>query len=638
MLRGIHKATGSWVGKIVMGTVMGVLVISFAIWGIGDIFRGFGQNSAAKVGGTEISTEEFSHYYNDRLQQLSRRFGRSITPDQARALGLDRQILSQLIAETALDEKVHNWRLGLSNTAIATRIMGDPSFHDASGKFDRQRFEILLRNAGYTEDRFVEEQRRELLRRQITQSIAGDIKVSKTVLAAMNQYRNEKRSINYVTLTKAQAGDIPKPTPEELSKYFEQRKALFRAPEYRKITVLSVTPADQARWIVIPDADARAYYNEHKANYGTPEKRDVHQIVFQKPEEAAAARERLVKGLSFADLAKERGLKPSDTDLGMVTKTGIIDPAIANAAFALKQGEVSAPVKGRFGVALLQVSKIEPGTQKTYEEVAPEIKRKLAEGKAIDKINDLRDKIEDERAAGSTLAETAKKLGLTSRTIDAVDRSGMAPDGKPVPDLPKSPNVVTAAFASDVGVDNDALQLPDGGFLWYSVNGITPARDRKLDEVKSEVETHWREDEIGKRLKTKADAMVAKLKTGATLAQLVGEAAPAVKVETASDLQRGKPAAQIANRVVEMVFNTAKGAPGTSEGATQDQRYVFRVTGVTDPKLDPNSADEKSLESTLQNSYADDINGEYIAQLENEVGVTFNQAAINQVIGGGTNQ
>ena len=207
-------------------------------------------------------------------------------------------------------------------------------------------------------------------------------------------------------------------------------------------------------------------------------------------------------------------MKDSDTDLGMVTKAGIIDPAVADAAFALKSGEVSAPVKGRFGTVLLQVGKIEPGSQKTYEEVAPQIKREIAEGRAKTEIANLRDKIEDERAAGSTLAETAKKLGLKSRTIDAVDRSGRAPDGKPVADLPKTPDAIAPAFASDVGVDNDPLQLPNGGYLWYDVTGITPARDRTLDEVKDQVEARWRDDEIAKRLKAKADDMVGKLKAG----------------------------------------------------------------------------------------------------------------------------
>ncbi len=636
MLRGIHKATSNWLGKAVMAVVMGLLVISFAIWGIGDIFRGFGQNSAAKVGGTEISIEQFSRFYNDRLQQFGRRFGRALTPDQARALGLDRQIIAQLIADTTLDEKVHDWRLGLSDKEIAKRITSDPSFRDASGKFDRARFEYLIRNGGYTEASFVAEQRRELLRRQIVQSVAGDVRVPNTVLSAMNQFRNEKRSIDFLTLTKAQAGDIPQPTPEQLSKFFEDRKALFRAPEYRKITFLPLTPADQARWITVSDTDAKAYYDLHKSNYGTPEKRDVHQMVFQKPEEAAAARERMVKGMSFADLAKERGLKASDTDLGMVAKSDIIDPAVADAAFALKPGEVSEPVKGRFGTVLLQVGKIEPGTQKSYEEVAPQIKHEIAEARAKNQIADMRDKIEDERAAGSTLPETAKKLGLTSHTIDAVDRQGRAPDGAKVANLP--PNVLSAAFATDIGVDNEALQNTNGGFLWYGVDGITPARDRKLDEIKDKVETQWRNDEIAKRLKTKAADMVAKLKSGATLAQLAGEAGAGVKVESATGLQRGKPTEQIAARVLEIVFSTPKGAPGSAEGRTEDERVVFRVTDVVDPKLDPKSADAKSLDTSLKNSFTDDLNGQYLAHLENEVGVTLNQSAITQAIGGGSPQ
>ena len=133
--------------------------------------------------------------------------------------------------------------------------------------------------------------------------------------------------------------------------------------------------------------------------------------------------------------------------------------------------------------------------------------------RARTKLGDLRDKIEDEKAAGATLAEAAKKLKLKVRVIDAVDRAGRAPDGKPVPDLPRNPDVIAAAFNSDVGVDNEALTLPSGGYLYFDVDGITPSRARTLAEVKDKVEASWRADEIGKRLKAKADAMLAKLKS-----------------------------------------------------------------------------------------------------------------------------
>jgi peptidyl-prolyl cis-trans isomerase D len=635
MLRGIHKASSTWLGRGVMAIVMGGLVVSFAIWGIGDIFRGFGLSSALKIGKTEISIEQFRQFYNDRLQQLSRQAGRPITPDQARANGLDRQILSQLVAETTLDEQAKALGLGMSNNEIANRITSDPSFRGANGQFDRARFAAVIRDAGFTESRFVEEQRRVMLRRQIAVSLSGDIHVPAVAIETINRYQNEKRAIEYLTLGPAQAGDIPQPTPEQLSKYFEERKVVFRAPEYRKVTLLSMSAADLAKPDAVSDADAKNYYDLHKASYGTPERRELRQIVFPQADEAAAAHERIVKGASFDDIAKARELKASDTDVGVVAKSDIIDSAVADAAFALKTGETSAPIKGRFGTVLVNVGKIEPGTQKTYDEVAPQIKREIAENRAKTEIGNLRDKFEDERAAGSTLAEAAKKHGLKSRTIDAVDRSGRAPDGKPVADLPKSPDVIAAAFTSDVGVDNDPLQLPNG-YLWYDVTGITPSRERSLEEVKDQVTQHWRDDEVGKRLQAKSDEMLGKLKAGTTLAQLATD--NGLKVQTAVDLQRGKPGGFAPAKLVEAAFKTPKDTPAIATGDQETTRFILHVTEVTDPKPNADVVIAKQITTTLQSSYADDIIGAYVTKLESDLGVTVNQQALTQIIGGGGQQ
>jgi len=636
MLRGLHKASSTWLGKAVMAAVMGVIAISFAIWGIGDIFRGFGRNAVATIGGTEISIEQFRQFYNDRLQQLGRQAGRPITPDEARARGLDRQLLAQLVAETTVDEQAKQLRLGIDNAEIAKRITSDPSFRGANGQFDRQRFEQIIRQAGFTESRFIEEQRRSLLRRQLAQSITGDLKVPATALAMLNQYQNEQRQIEYVALGAAQVGDVPAPTPEVLNKYFDERKTLFRAPEYRNITLLSLAPSDVAKPDAVTDADAKAYFEQHKNSYGKPEKREVRQIVFQKPEEATDARERIAKGTKFDDIAKERQLKESDTDLGMVAKSDIIDSAVADAAFSLKPGETSAPVKGRFGTVLLQVGKIEPGEERTYEQVAAQIKREIAESRAKTEVGNLRDKIEDERAAGSTLAETAKKLGLKSVFIEAVDRSGRAPDGKPIAALPQTPNVISAVFASDVGVDTDPLQLPGGGYLYYDVTGVTPSRERSLEDVKDQVTARWRDDEIAKRLQAKADDLVGKLKAGTSFAQAASEAG--LDMQTAKDLQRGKSGGFIPAKTIEAVFRTPKGTPASAEGGKETERFVFRVTDVVDPPFEAGTPQGQAITTTLQNSYTDDLVSEYITRLENDFGVTINPSALNQVVGGGSQQ
>jgi peptidyl-prolyl cis-trans isomerase D len=634
MLRGIHKASASRLGKGIMAVVMGVLAISFAIWGIGDIFRGFGLSTFAKVGGTEIGIEQFREYYNDQLQQIGRRLGRPVTPDQARALGIDRQLIAQLIAQTALDEQARQLHLGVSDKDVANRITDDPSFHGANGQFDHDRFQQLIRQAGFTEARFVNEQRQVMLRKQLADAITSGLKAPAPAVNAIDEYQNEKRNIDFVKLGEAQAGNIPAPTPEELSKYFDDHKVLFRAPEYRKIIFLPLTPAEQAKWITVSDADAKKYFEEHKNDFGTPERRRVLQMVFQKPEEAQAAADAIAKGKSFSDVAKERGLKESDIDLGTITKSAIIDPAIAKAAFALKEGETSAPVKGEFGTVLVSITKIEPGKEPTYEDVAPQIKHTIAESRAKNQISDLRDKIEDERAAGSTIEETAKKLGLVATTIDAVDRSGRAPDGSVIPNLPKQPDVAAAAFATDVGVDNEALQVPGGGFIWYDVLGITPSRDRTLEEVKPKVETRWRNEQIASRLQKKADDMIGKLKSGGTLAQLASDGG--LTVDKATDLQRGHPSEKVPGKVIEMAFRIGKGSPATVEGDDETERYVFVVTGVTESKPDLGAAGTKQITDTLQRSYTDDLLAQYVTTLESQLGVDINQQAVNQIVGGGT--
>jgi peptidyl-prolyl cis-trans isomerase D len=635
MLRGIKRASSGRIGKAIMTVVLGLLAISFAIWGIGDIFRGFGLSSIAKVGGAEIGIEQFRTLYTERLQQLGREMGRPVTMDQARAIGFDRQILAQLVGETALDERVRQMGLNVSNKEVAELIMSDPNFQGPGG-FDRARFDAIIRNAGYNEPRYVAEQRKLILRRQIVETIAGDVAVPKAAIEAVHRFRNEERAIEYVVLDRSQAGTVPQPTQEELAKFFEERRSLFRAPEFRKVVLVVVTPADIAKWegTEVNDADARRIYEERKARYSTPEQRHVQQIVFPNAEEAQAAAQKIAQGTSFEDVAKERGLKDSDIDLGTIPKTSIIDQTVADAAFSLKEGDVSAPVQGRFGTALLRVLKIVPGTTRTYEQMAEEIKRDIAIEQAKTQVSGIRDKLEDARAGGETLAEAAEKLKLATRTIEAIDRNGTTPEGVRVSDLPKANELIPAIFSTEVGVENDPLQH-ENGYVWYDVVGITPARERNLDEVKNEIEIRYTNEEIAKRLREKADALVEKLKGGATLKEIAEQ--EKLKLETENGVKRGVTAENLSAQAIDAVFRTEKGASGSAEGVQPTQRVVFRVNEIKVPPFDPNSEDAKAIAQNLEQSFANELLAGYSERLNAEVGISINQSALNQVVGGGTN-
>ena len=149
----MRKASSNWLGKTIMAVVMGVLIVSFGVWGIADIFKGFGQSTLAKVGGTEISAEQFRQIYTDKLQQLGRQLGRPLTSEQARAFGLDRQVLQQTLAEAALDEEARRMGLGQSDAEVMRSIYSDPNFRGLNGQFDPARFQSLIRQFGYSEQR-----------------------------------------------------------------------------------------------------------------------------------------------------------------------------------------------------------------------------------------------------------------------------------------------------------------------------------------------------------------------------------------------------------------------------------------------------------------------------------------------------
>jgi peptidyl-prolyl cis-trans isomerase D len=632
MLRGLRKASSNWLGKVVMASVVGFLVISFAIWGIGDIFRGFGRSTAAKIGRTEITIEQFRVQYNDRLQQYARQLGRPLSINQARALGLDRLVIDQIIADIVLDERARALGLNLDDAAVARVITADPVFQGTDGKFDRFRFEQIIRNAGFTEPRFIAEQRSRLIRRQLGGTIVTGMNASKALTDAANRFQNEQRSIDYMLLDSAQAGEIPPPAPDVLAKYFEERKVLFRAPEYRKLVVVSLIPSDEAKWIQIPEADVKRAYEERRARYVTPERRHIEQIDFPDAEAANAAAERIAKGASFIDLAKDMGKTESDIDLGTVAKAGMIDRAVAEAAFALKEGEVSAPVKGRFGTVLVKVVKIEPEQVRPYEQVAGELRQELALARAKSQVVDVYNKIEDARLEGKPLTEIAAEAKVPVRNVEAVDRSGHDPSGAAV-NLPNEQPLLAAAFSTEVGGDHDPLQFQDG-YIWFDVAGITPSHERPLEEVKDQVETRWRQQEIATRLEAKANEILDKLKGGATLADVA--AADKLKVVSLSGIKRGESTGPLSAAAVDAVFRTAKDAAGKGAAAKSGEQVVFRVTDVVVPTLDPNSAEAKRTLDTLNRGLSEDVFSQYIARLREEVGVTINQSALNQVVGGET--
>ena len=497
-----------------------------------------------------------------------------------------------------------------------------------------QRFQGLIRQLGFSEARYVADQRRVSERRQIAGTITAGLEPSKTLIDALSRFQNEQRSIEYIKLDAAQAGAIDPPSPETLATYFDEHKSQFRAPEYRKISFVVITPEELGKWSDVSDEDARKLFEQRRDRLGTPERRQVSRIVFPSAEEAQAARGRIELGLSFDDLAKERGLNQADVDLGMVTKSAILDPAVAEAAFSMPSGEISQPVQGKFGAALVKVGNVQPAVAPTYESVATDIKKEIGTERARTQAATLRDKMEDERGGGASVIEAAQKLGLTATTIEAVDRSGQTPGGQPVTNIPPGLDVVSQAFGSDVGVDNDPISFK-GGYVWYDVLGHHPAARPHARRGQNPGRGPLARGSGRNRLRGKATDIVQKLNQGGKLAEEAASIGVKLEPPPPSSARRRCPG--VPAGVIAAAFRTAKDSVGQTPGNGGSEWIVFRVTDVSVPPVDFASDEIKKLKETLLRGLTDEQVAQYVGRLQKDIGTSINEAALAQVTGANNN-
>lgn len=624
MLQGLRAGSRGLVTQIVLFLLMGLLIVSFAFWGIGDVFRGFGAQTVAKVGATEIRIDEYRRAFNDRLQDIGRQINRPFTPDQARAMGVDRQVLGELVAEAALNEKTRSMGLAVTDGIVRDRVMQFSGFKGPDGNFDPVRYQMLLRNNNFTEASFLAAEKRLAIRQQLLGALGAEVSPPKVLADAFFRLQSETRAIEYVRLTPAQAGTIPAPSEDELKKYFDTNKAAFRAPEYRTLRVLHLTPQSLIKDITISDDDVKKTYEQIKERLTTPERRQLDQVTFASQDAAKAAADRLAKGDKLEAVAKELNL--SIVPLGTLAKTDIVDAPVAEAAFALAAGATSQPVAGRFGPVIVRAVKIEPSRTPPFEEISKALREDLQLRQAVQRVQALHDKIEDERGAGLTIEEIGKKMNLPVVSVEAVDRSGRKPDGTAVADLPSAETLLAAAFQAQKNVETDAIELRESrSTIWYEVIDIKPSRERTFEEAKASIEARWKDEQTGKKLTELAGEIQKKIDGGADFAA----AAPNLKVEKADKLNRASAVPGLDVNTIARVFLTQKDKAGTGAPDGTSDRIVFRVTSIEIPAAEPPA----QLIQQLSQSIEEDLQVQYVNRLQTQLGLRVNEAAMRQVTG-----
>ena len=610
--------------RVVKG-LLALLILSFMVWGGQTLMVPSTPNAVVTVGDIKVSASDFRLAYERQIALLSRQLGTPLSRQQAQAFGVENQVYAQLVAGAALDQLATDMNLGLSEDRLARLIGEDPAFHGVNGQFDRLTFSSVLRNAGLTEQDYINNRSQVAVRSQIVDALTDGYTAPKVLVEAIGKYRHETRTIDYLLLSNANIDAVKTPGDEVLAPWFESRKANYRAPEYRKISYIKLEPEDLAAPDAVTEEELRADYEKRKESYRTPATRTVEQLTFPSREAADAAAAKLAAGTSFDDLVKAEGKTSADVLLGDFTKDRMPDAKIADAAFAVAQDGGTTPVvEGAFGPVILRVTNIRPDAVRSFDEVKEELRKEIALDAAREQLVGLHDKIEDERAGGVTVKEIAEQLKLKLVTVDAVDASGKDQNGDEVKDLPEPRALLQEVFKADVGTDTLAVNIGRDGSAWFDVEEIIPARDRTLDEVRDEVAADWTAEQQRAALAAKAKELKERIEKGAKLADIASELG--LVVETKTGLTRGTNDASLSPAAVIAAFGGPNGHVANAPGIGGDGQVLMQVTAVEE-KAPADALDNDSSQiDAIARASGDDILDQMVSTLQTAYGVSINQS------------
>ncbi|MFP3920215.1 MAG: SurA N-terminal domain-containing protein [Dichotomicrobium sp.] len=625
MLDNLRKNASGWLAKILIG----LLIVSFAVWGIADQFTGGNEQVLARVADEEIPLERFRTAYQNRINALSRQSGQRVTAEQARAARLPERVLDEIVDAALLDAHARSLGLSVSDEQVSQRIVQSPVFQDSSGEFSRAMFERALQFTNMSEAALLSQERDAIVRSQVVETLSEMPAVPETLISALNRYRNETRVIAHFSVGPDAIDELPEASESKLRSFYEDNTDQFMAPETREVAVINLRPEVLADRVDVTDEQVRADYEARRDQYNRPERRDVRQIVF--PDMAAAQKgyEALESGTPFLEVAEQQGMSESDTQLGNMTKSEISDDKIAEAAFSLEEGAHSQPVKGQFSTVILKVTDIQEGRSQSFADVKDQIRKELTERAAAERILDLRDEIEDERAAGAPLAEIAEKLNVPHKTV-TLDRSGNAPDGSEAAAPADLESFREAVFATDVGLDEEYIETSDGGMVWYEVLDINPAAERPFAEIKDDVEAAWRAEQLRQAIVAKAEELAEQARAGKSMEELAKSAGTTVSRTDA--IKRTAEVGALSSAAVGRAFTLPLDGIATASAPERPAQSVFKVVEITEPE--PVEGEEaEQLRSALSSSLENDLTEQYLAGLRSRYDYTVNREVLDQQFG-----
>lgn len=489
--------------------LLGILIASFAFFGIGDVVQVGQGDTIAKVGNQRITLIELARSFEGFVER-ERQNNPEITQAAAIRRNVDVALLQRLVQQALVTEAADTIGVAASPRRTQAMIASLPAFQLA-GKFDQATYKSALARLGATEEQLFSDYAQEQKIEQIEKVLKASAIVPKALAQAQLSAMLETRTADAILVPlKSFEEQVSTPEEGELDTFFATIQNRFVAPELRDFTVLYITPSDAAPDLAVSEEDIQQAYDLRKDEFGEPGSLDLQLMVFDTLGEAQAFKAEAVNGAKFLELAEAAGSSREDYSLGTLLRSeveNLYGEKTAERLFELPTGAVSEPLEGDFGYQIFRLAGKVATSTKTLDEVRDSLREDLSTQLALDKLSEIGNAIEDEFAAGATLEEAAKTFGLTAQDYTQVDDTGVTVDGKLAPRQQELQSILPDVFRLEEGNELEVERLGEDGYYIVRLDTVTAQRPRRLDEVRDDALQAWKVKELDTLSLDAADAL-----------------------------------------------------------------------------------------------------------------------------------
>ncbi len=576
MLSATRQFAKSWVAALLIG----LLIVSFAIFGVNDVFKGSFTNNVVEAGSRHVSGPDFRREFDNFRKSAEEQAKRPVTTEEAVQAGLDKRLMEEIATRESFGEMLSKIGVRGSDRLLEGELRKIPAFFNAiSGAFDKALYQQRLQENGLTPQRFETLMRDQIAESHVASAMVNGLRVPRAYTALAAIAETEARDVSYFVIDPRTVPQPAAPTEAQLDGLMKEMAERIRRPEFRVVTVVSFNPALVAANLPVDEAEVQKRFDFRKDTLSRPETRTLVQIPVKDAAGAQAVAGRLNAGEDPAAIAKSLGVNA--ITYADKPQSAIPDKRVGAAAFALKEGQVSGPVQGELGMAVVKVAKVTPGQAVTLDQVRPQIEAELRKDAAAEKVYALSQAYDDARQEGSNLVDAAKKAGVPTTTVGPVTQSGQGQQGQPVAGL--TPKMLEVAYGLPAGGESDVQDAGEGQYFAVRVDKIIPAALPPLAEIKPELTRFWMMRETVKKMQAKADDLAARVKKGESLDAVAASAGARVVHVTGLDRQNAAQSTALSRDGLIKAFNGKQGDVFTAEH-TQFALVVAKLTAVRAPE------------------------------------------------------